>query len=445
MIRQWITRGLEMALIAGGDGARFTTYMAGLGDVMGRAGRAAQLNEYCSGLLMPLERKSVEPIAAVTAPAQCAAKHQSLLHFVGNSPWSDEAVLAKVREQVWPAIERHGPIRAWIVDDTGLPKKGNHSVGVKRQYCGQLGKTANCQVAVSLSVASDTASLPIAYRLFLPKDWTEDAERRAKVGVPDDVSFQTKGEIALDQIKAAQAAGVTPGVVLADSGYGPSTSFRSKLTDLGLAYIVGVLSNISVWPPGTAPLPPTGKGRRANTRLRRDENHQPMSAKALALSLDDTHWHKVTWREGTNAPLASRFTALRVRPARDDHKRSLAREVEWLLIEWPEGETEPTKYWLSTLPDDIELKELVDLAKLRWRIERDYQDLKQEIGLGHYEGRGWRGFHHHATLAIAAYGFLILEADAISPSATGNVRQISSLRSKAPALPKGFKPRGAAA
>jgi len=296
---------------------------------------------------------------------------------------------------------------------------------------------------VSLSVASDTASLPVAYRLFLPKDWAKDGERRAKAGVPDDIIFQTKGEIALDQIKAAQAAGVTPGVVLADAGYGPSTPFRSGLTELGLTYIVGVLSNISVWPPGTAPLPPTGQGRRTNIRLRRDENHQPMSARELALSLNDAHWHEVTWREGSNAPLTSRFTALRVRPANGDHKRSTAREIEWLLIEWPEGEAEPTKYWLSTLPDGIALKELVDLAKLRWRIERDYQDLKQEIGLGHYEGRGWRGFHHHATLAIAAYGFLILEADAISPSATANRCTVNPLRSKAPQLPDGFRPRGA--
>ena len=434
-----------MALDGGASGARFATYMASLGSVIGRAGRAAQLNEYCAGLLMPLKRKSVEPIAAMTAPAQCSAKHQSLLHFVGNSPWSDEAVLAKVRAQVLPAIERHGPIRAWIIDDTGLPKKGDHSVGVKRQYCGQLGKTANCQVAVSLSVASDTASLPVAYRLFLPKDWAEDDERRAKAGVPDDITFKTKGEIALDQIKAAQAAGIAPGVVLADAGYGPSTPFRTGLTDLGLTYIVGVLCNISVWPPGTAPLPPTGKGRRANIRLRRDENHQPISANELALSLDDAHWHDITWREGSNAPLASRFAAVRVRPANGDHKRSVAREVEWLLIEWPEDEAEPTKYWLSTLPDDIELQELVDLAKLRWRIERDYQDLKQEIGLGHYEGRRWRGFHHHATLAIAAYGFLILEADAISPSATDNRWRANPLRSKTPQLPKSFRPRGAAA
>ena len=434
-----------MSLAAGAGGARFATYMAGLGEVTGRAGRAAQLNEYCAGLLMPLERKSVEPIAALTAPEQCSAKHQSLLHFVGNSPWSDEVVLAKVREQVLPAIERHGPIRAWIIDDTGLPKKGNHSVGVKRQYCGQLGKKANCQVAVSLSVASDTASLPIAYRLFLPSDWAEDGERRAKAGVPDDVNFQTEGEIALDQIKAAQTASLTPGVVLADAGYGPSTPFRTGLTDLGLTYIVGVLSNISVWPPGTKPLPPTGKSRRATKIANQFLCMNWSPGEPIALSLDDANWHEVTWREGTNAPLTSRFTALRVRPARGDHKRSIAREVEWLLIEWPEGEAEPTKYWLSTMPDNTELNELVDLAKLRWRIERDYQDLKQEIGLGHYEGRGWRGFHHHATLAIAAYGFLILEADAISPSATENRRRANPLRSKTPRLPKSFKPRGAAA
>lgn len=431
-----------MMVKVGGSQARLAKYMAGLSEVVGRAGRGEQLQEYCSGLLMPLERKSVEPIAAMTAPTECSAKHQSLLHFVGQSPWLDEAVLAKVQAMVLPVIERHGSIRAWIIDDTGLPKKGRHSVGVKRQYCGQLGKTANCQVAVSLSVASDTASLPIAYRLFLPQDWADDDERRAKTGVPDDITFQTKGEIALEQIKVALAAGITPGVILGDAGYGPSTPFRTAITELGLTYSVGVLPNISIWPPGTAPLPPTGKGRRANIRLRRDKHHQPVSAKELAQSLSKDQWHEINWRQGTNAPLTSRFAAVRIRPANGDHKRSVARDVEWLLIEWPEGEDEPAKYWLSTMPENTELQDLVDLAKLRWRIERDYQDLKQEIGLGHYEGRGWRGFHHHATLAIAAYGFLICEADAISPSGAKTIKEARRFQSKTPHIPKSFKPRG---
>lgn len=427
---------------AGSEG-RFKDYISNLVDVIGHADRAVPLNDYCAGLLMPLKRKSVEPMAAVTAPARCSAKHQSLLHFVGKSPWSDDALMTRVREMVMPVLERQGPVRAWIVDDTSIPKKGNHSVGVKRQYCGQLGKTANCQVAVSLSIASDTASLPVAWRLFLPEEWAEDTERRAKAGVPEGIKFQTKGEIALDQIAAAKAAGIPPAVVLADAGYGTSTPFRSHLTELGLSYVVGVLSNISVWPPGMAPLPPTGKGRRANTRLRRTETHKPMSALELARSLDDTEWHEVVWRQGTNAPLRGRFAALRVRPANADHKRSQAREVEWLLIEWPPGDDEPGKYWLSTLPQETALKDLVDHAKLRWRIERDYQDLKQEIGIGHYEGRGWRGFHHHAALCIAAYGFLICEVDAISPSGE-KIRLWAAAKRQKPSLPQGWRPRGTA-
>ena len=192
--------------------ARFQAYVGALIDVIGHADRAEPLSDYCTGLLLPLERKSVEPLAAVTAPQRVSAKHQSLLHFVGKAPWSDERVLAKVRELVVPVIERSGPIKAWIVDDTAFPKKGRHSVGVARQYCGQLGKQDNCQVAVTLSVANDAASLPIAHRLYLPEAWANDAERRAKVGVPEDVVFQTKPEIALDQIRAAQAAALEAAV-----------------------------------------------------------------------------------------------------------------------------------------------------------------------------------------------------------------------------------------
>ena len=430
-----------MAQSAGSE-ARFEAYMNGLVEVIGHADRATPLTEYCTGLLMPIKRKSVEPMAAIMAPAHVSAKHQSLLHFVGKSPWSDNDVLARVRQMVLPCLERHGPIRAWIIDDTGIPKKGRHSVGVKRQYCGEVGKRENCQVGVSLSVANDTASLPIAYRLFLPKEWAEDPALREKAGIPRDIGFQTKGEIALAQIKAAQDAGITPGVVLADAGYGNSTSLRTAVTGLGLSYVMGVQGNVGVWPPGSGPLLPTGKGRRANIRLRRDADHQPVSAKDLAQSLAADDWHQVTWRQGTNAALVSRFAAVRVRPANADHKRSEPRAVEWLLIEWPRGEGEPTKYWLSSLPRDTGLKDLVDIAKLRWRIERDYQDLKQEIGLGHYEGRGWRGFHHHATLAIAAYGFLICEAEAVPPSGR-RYRQTASVKRQMPELPDSYNTPGA--
>lgn len=421
--------------------ARFGTYVEALVGVIGHADRAAPLRDYCLGLLMPGERKSVEPMAAVTAPARVAAQHQSLLHFVGNAPWSDERVLAKVRELVLPSIERSGPIEAWIIDDTGFPKKGRHSVGVSRQYCGQLGKQDNCQVAVTLSIANHAASLPVSYRLYLPQDWAADPARRKKAGVPEDVAFATKPEIALAQIRAAVQAGMPQGVVLMDAGYGTETRLRTAITALGLSYIAGIQPHTSVWAPGTGPLPPnawSGRGR-PPSRPRRDAQHRPVQVKALALGLPEAAWETITWREGSAEWLTSRYTRLRVRAAHRDERLKEPREEEWLLIEWPEGAAEPTKYWLATLPADVAFAELVDLAKLRWRIERDYQELKQELGLGHYEGRGWRGFHHHATLCIMAYGFLISERETIPPSGPR-----AAPRFQKPPLPPGYRPRGAA-
>jgi SRSO17 transposase len=228
--------------------------------------------------MLPCERKSVEPMAAVTAPERTAAQHQSLLHFIGNAGWSDEKVLAKVSEMVLPEVERHGPIEAWIIDDTGFPKQGRHSVGVARQYCGQLGKQDNCQVAVSLSVANHHASLPVAYRLYLPKDWAKDRTRRRKAGVPKEISFKTKPEIALEQLRWACEAGLPRGVVLMDAGYGADTDVRANITTLGLSYVAGIMPNTTVWAPGTGPLPPkkwSGQGRPPKL-IRRDARHGPM-------------------------------------------------------------------------------------------------------------------------------------------------------------------------
>jgi SRSO17 transposase len=422
-----------------GSEARFNTYLDALTATLGHADRAAPFQSYCTGLLLPGERKSVEPMAARLEPERVQATHQSLHHLVAKADWSDEAMLTVVRSQVLPAIEQHGAINAWIVDDSGCPKKGIQSVGVARQYCGQLGKQDNCQVAVSLSVANDHASLPIAYQLYLPEAWANDPARRRKAGVPEDIAFQTKPQIALAQIRAALLAGVSSAVVLADAGYGVDTGFRDGITELGLRYVVGIQSSTTLWPPGQAPLPPkpwSGRGRRP-TRLRYDETHQPVSAKDLAVGLPAKAFRRITWREGTNTRLASRFAAVRVRPAHRDTERCQPRPEEWCLIEWPKGEAEPTKYWFSTLPADTSFTELVRQAKRRWRIERDYQDLKQELGLGHYEGRGWRGFHHHATLCIAAYGFLISERAVFSPSA-----EPRAPFGTPPSLPEGFRPRG---
>ena len=421
------------------SGQRFDNFVERLTEVIGHSDRAEPLRAYASGLMLPGERKSVEPMAARIAPRNVRQKHQSMHHFVADAPWRDEAVLGVARDYALPALLGQGPIRAWIVDDTGIPKKGTHSVGVARQYCGQLGKTDNCQVAVSLSIANEYASLPVAFRLYLPEAWTNDHARCVKAGVPEGVEFQSKPQIALDQIRAGVETGIPLGVVLADAGYGNGSDFRDELTKMRLQYAVGVLSTTRVWPEGHEPLEPKpwgGRGRPPK-RLRRDEKHQPVTVKDLAIEHKDRFRH-VTWREGTKGKLSGRFLALRVRSAHLDYTLSEARDPEWLLIEWPEGEAEPTKYFLSTLPKTRSVKRLVETVKLRWRIEHDYEELKQELGLTHYEGRGWRGFHHHATLTIAAYAFLVAERGRFSPSgARGGAPELKAAR-----VPRGFRPRG---
>jgi SRSO17 transposase len=408
---------------------RFEKYVDGLVSVIGHADRVGPMQAYCMGLIMASGRKSVEPIAAVTAPHRTSAQHQSLLHFVGQGPWSDQRVLDNVRETVLPAIERRGPIEAWIIDDTGFPKHGRHSVGVAHQYCGQLGKEANCQVAVSLSVANHHASLPVAYRLYLPREWAEDGERRSKAGTPAEIRFQTKPEIALEQIRWACKAGLPGDVVLMDAAYGSDSKLRRAITELGKLYVAGIQPQMLVWMPGTRP-GQAKKGRHGASNA--------VSVKELAQGLSATAWRQIKWREGTNDWLSSRFARLRVNVASKHATLEQTRE-EWLLIEWPESEEAPTKYWLSTLPPSISFRELVDAAKLRWRIERDYHDLKQEVGLGHFEGRGWIGFHHHATLCIAAYGFLISEREMIPPSGPRSTAPFPQLT-----LSHHYRPRGAA-
>src|SRR5262245_53568790 len=315
------------------SGSRFSAYVERLVSVIGHADRAGPLRDYCLGLMLPCERKSVEPMAAVTAPGRTAAQHQSLLHFVGIAAWSDEKVLTKVCEMALPAIECHGPVEAWIIDDTSFPKQGRHSVGVARQYCGQLGKQDNCQVAVSLSLANHHASLPVAYRLYLPEDWAEDSKRRRKTGVPEDVCFKTKPEIALEQIEAACKAGLPRGVVLMDAGYGCNTDLRTGVSALGLRYVAGILPNTSVWASGTGPLPPkkwSGQGRPPKL-IRRDDKHRPISVKQLALDLPKHAWRTIQWREGTAEWLSSRFARVRVRAAHRDYNLTDSRPEEWLL------------------------------------------------------------------------------------------------------------------
>src|ERR687898_1237040 len=317
--------------------------------------------------------------AARLAPARTRTMHKTLLNFVSEGAWSDEAVRAAMRPQVLPAMQAHGPLRFWIVDESGMPKKGKHSVGVARQYCGEVGKVDNCQVMVSLSVANEAACLPLAARLYLPE--AVDEERRSKVGVPLDVVFQSKPALALEQIRAAHAAGVPPGVVLADEVYGSTASFRQGVRALGLDYAAAVRA--------TTPVRRPLDKRRA--RLWRGQD-AALSVRALAARVPRSAWRRVTWREGSGPELSGRFAAIRVRVGRDG-----AEGEQTLLLEWPVGAPDPVGYWLVTLARHTPLHDVVAPAKGRWWVEQNYRELKQEVGLGDFEGRGWRGFPHPLT------------------------------------------------
>ena len=416
---------------------RFVGYVARLGEVIGHADRREPLRAYMAGLLLPGERKSVEPMAAKVDPRNVESRHQSMHHFVADAPWDARDVISVARDWALEQFDRHGPIQAWIIDDTGIPKKGKHSVGVARQYCGVLGKQDNCQVAVSLSVANDILSVPVAYRLYLPEVWAKDKARRRIARVPEDIVFQTKWQIALNEIDRLLADGVPRAPIVMDAGYGTTTELRDELVSRDLMYVAGVQSEVTVWPEGEEPIAPkayAGRGR-PPTLLRRSPDAQPVSVVDLALRLPKSAWRSIRWRSGTKGDMRSRFTRVRVRAAHRDYWRREPRPEEWLLVEWPTGEKAPTKYWLSNVSAKMTLTDLVHLAKIRWRIERDYQELKDEIGIDHYEGRGWIGFHHHGALCIAAYAFLVAERARLSPPVPLAFLQ-------AVPLPRGFIPRG---
>ena len=421
---------------------RFDAYLKHLAEGLGHRDRHEGLRGYCTGLMQPLARKSVEPMAAHLDPAHVSARHQSLHHFVARAQWSDSEMLRRVAQWVVPQMDFEAG-GWWIIDDTGFPKKGKHSVGVARQYCGQLGKQDNCQVAVSVSLACERGSLPVAWQLYLPESWAEDGERRQKAGIPEEIAFQTKPQIALAQMQALLADGAPRHPVLADAGYGTDAGFRDALTRMGLTYVVGVTSSLVVWPPGVEPLPPKpwrGHGR-PPVQPQRTPERQPVNLRALAMQLPEQAWQQVCWRQGSNAALSNRFAAVRVRCAGGNKGRARLLPPQWLLIQWSESAAEPEKFWLSTLPEGTSLEALVSAAHQRWRIERDYQDLKQEFGLGHYEGRGWRGFHHHASLCIAAYGFLM--AERLSAGKDRGVKK-NAIIGQVLALPEDYRPRGAA-
>ncbi|MCX4824546.1 IS701 family transposase [Streptomyces sp. NBC_01142] len=373
---------------------------------------------YLRGLMLDGRRKSIQPMAERLPDGDM----QALQQFVNQSPWDHAAVLRAVAVKTVPVVD---PM-VWVIDDVSFPKDGKMSVAVARQWCGALGKQSNCQVAVSLHAASDTASVPVSWRLFVPAEWDQDAERRARAGVPEEVGHREKWRLALDLIDEAIAWGLAPRVIVADAGYGQNTAFRQALCDRGLDFIVAVRADESAHRHDAVPTAPvwSGRGRKPAARYRTPA----LPLKALAPAEGRRSYRQATWRKGSKGPMRSRFKVHTVRPAGVATRRVAIAQAggstAWdgvlptttLLSEWPTGEKVPTEYWLTSLPADTPLRDLARLAKMRWRIEHDYREMKHGLGLDHFEGRTWRGWHHHATLVTAAHAFLTLRR--LDPKAT---------------------------
>jgi len=386
---------------------RLDLYVRGVGSLLANKTQRAAFAMYAMGLLGAGERKSIEPIAARASadPGACSALEQRIGNFLTSAPWDDFRVRTYAAEYALSEMTRHRPVHSWIVDDTGFLKQGKHSVGVDRQYTGSAGKTTNCQVAVSLTVATTSAHLPIDFALYLPDSWTENPARRAEARIPEYVVFQTKLELALTMIRRAKDNGVPPGVVLVDCAYGNAHWFRNELRMLGLDYSVAIQGTTNV------------------VRLDRLERRrgQVVSAQLLAEQLvEQRKFRRCTWREGTRKGLSARFAAVRVIAGYEDKWSDLRdREALWLLIEWLDGDDRPTKFYLSSLPAGLSRIKLVRTTKERYRTERAYEDLKGEIGLDHYEGRRWPGWNHHITVALCCFAFIVAEHERRFPPSAG--------------------------
>ncbi len=370
--------------------ARLSAYLDEIGALLRNKPQRALFAQYALGLLNDGERKSMEPMAARLGsdPHDVQKLHFRIQHFISSAHWNDGLIREYATKYAVAAMQEQSPIKTWIVDDTGMLKQGKFSPGVQRQYTGTAGKTTNCQIAVSLLLSNNSAHVKADARLYIPESWTVDRERCRRAHIPDDIVYEPKWALALSMIEQAVQSGLPKGVVLADAGYGNTTAFRDTLTQLDLQYAVGIQST---------------------TKVRYRNNHGEWSPR---ITVEDLGWqlqHKfrrITWREGTKGKLSSRFARIRVVVERED---GVERDHEWLLVEWPDGESGPTKFVLSTLPKNISCKKLVRTTKERWRIERSYEDLKGELGFDHYEGRSFIGWHHHVTLALTCYAFLVAE------------------------------------
>jgi SRSO17 transposase len=385
--------------------ARLENFVERIGDVLGHSRRRASFATYALGLLAEGDRKSVEPIAARACGSVDGidSAHQRLLHFLTDSDWSDEVVRLTAAQYALGIMSAKEPVESWIIDDTGFLKQGSHSVGVQRQYTGSAGKVTNCQIGVSLSVATHTEHLPVDFALYLPESWTADSARRKEARIPDDVVFKTKPELAIDMVRRAVEADIPRGVVLGDAAYGTSSDFRLELRRLDLDYSLGVSPETKVFEVGDA-LNRGGAG---------------ISLKQLALKLHKKgKFRRCTWREGTKGDMSARFAKRRVFPCREQGRDIAEREPVWLLIEWRDGEAEPANYFFASFTEEVSRQKLIELTMQRWRTERVYEDLKGELGLDHYEGRRFPGWHHHISVALCCYAFVIAERNRIFPLPT---------------------------
>lgn len=379
---------------------RLEAFVKPLWPLLGRLERRRWGAFYVQGLLLEGGRKNAAAMAR-----RYGGEVQALQQFVNQSPWDWQALRKVLAQQMMEVASSRS---AWILDDTSFPKKGEHSVGVIRQYSGTLGKVANCQVAVSLNYATDEGCFPVDFDLYLPQLWLEDPGRRQKAHIPRDITFRTKWQIGLEMLARAREWGLPAGVVLADAAYGKVMEFRRALHEAGRHYVVGIPSDLGVWlgPVANNAPPYAGRGR-PRTRDRGWPNTLKVAEVARRLPPED--WCEISWREGAKGPLKGRFAALLVQPARGQVRGKNAEPACWLLIEWPPEAEAPTKFWFSNLPDTTTLKELVYWAKVRWWIEQNYQQLKDELGLDHFEGRSWTGWQRHVTLTMIAFNFLVLE------------------------------------
>ena len=383
---------------------RLAVFFAGVASGLVRSEQRWAAEYYARALMMDGARKSLEPM--VTRMGGTSVEYEALQHFLADSPWDPAVIDRAVAERVCAVIE---PM-AWVLDDTGVPKYGRHSPGVKRQYSGTLGKIGSCQIAVSLHAVSTKGTVPLGFRLYVPEDWCADPVRRREAKIPASVEFQTKPTIGADLVARAAGWKIRRAPVLGDQAYGNDTKLRARLHDDGIDYVLSVAPECDIYAPGTVfAVPPRKPGSRGPAPSALATEAEPQSINELVAGLDPDAWQTVAFRDIDGGQLVSRFAFVRVIAANPvDRLRQEPRE-EWLIIEWPDGHEQPSDYWLSNLPADTEPEQLARLARLRWMIELDYKQLKGELGLDHYEGRSYAGFHHHCSLVTAAHGFLTLE------------------------------------